>query len=91
MRWAPKGMRGKAGKARTSHGVDAARPRGAGPGATSAWPTTQVRRVAWGRTLFAPSQFGARGAGMLEQGKENLEPTFALKLSDFTLQSWEMQ
>jgi len=28
---------------------------------------------------------------MLEQGKENPEPTFALKLSDFTLQSWEMQ
>ena len=72
MRWAPKGMRGKAGKARTSHGVDAARPRGTGPRATSAWPTTQVRRVAWGRTLF-----GARGAGVLEQGKENPEPTFA--------------
>ena len=65
-------MRGKAGKARTSHGVDAARPRGAGPRATSAWPTTQVRRVAWGRTLL-----GARGAGVLEQGKENPEPTFA--------------
>ena len=65
-------MRGKAGKARTSHGVDAARPRGTGPRATSAWPTAQVQRVAWGRTLL-----GARGAGVLEQGKENPEPTFA--------------
>ena len=52
-------MRGKAGKARTTHGVDAARPRGTGPRATSAWPTAQVQRVAWGRTL-------------LEGGKVNL-------------------